>query len=123
MKPTFDEQDQSILTQRQQAFDTREGPRVGDFVIFPDGTYNRFSHDWGNDIQTSKGGSFYLSKSHMSFSGGLDPAIDKGQLTPLSETRNGQCWFFHHDYHTAHNGVDTRVKCRVFAYGGQDKRF
>lgn len=121
--PKFDDTDKEILERREALFNARSGPRVGDFVRFPDGTVDRFSHDWGETIQTTKGGSFYLGNGYMSFSGGLDPAIDKADLRPTYEMRGGSCWFFHHNYHAAHNGVDVTIPCRVYEYTGPDKRF
>lgn len=121
-RPTFDEKDQAILDERKAARDQIEGPRIGDFVKFADGTYKRFTHDWGTDIQTTSGTnpgdtSFYLGRmGYASFSGSLDPALPKDKMTLTDEVKEGGFWFFHHDYHTGHNGVYFRTACRVYAY-------
>ena len=56
-------------------------------------------------IQTSDGGSFYLGDGYCAFSGSLYDGIPADTLTLTGETREGRVWWFHHDYHTAHNGV------------------
>lgn len=121
MQPQFDAIDASILAERVSAWNERTGPRVGDFVVMPDKTALRFTHDWGNDIQTtwkktSGDASFYFSKGCMSFSGSLDSAIPKADLIDTGETREGSAWFFHHNESRAHNGVYFAVPCRVFLY-------
>lgn len=116
---TIDARDRAILARRLALWDLREGPRVGDFAIFADGTTHRFSYDWGESgIQTSKGGSYYLGEGYMSMSGGLDPEIKRERIHDTDETRLGSCWFFHHDYRTAGGGVDVLVPCRVFRIDG-----
>jgi hypothetical protein len=136
MRPTFDERDAAILAQRESERNTRPGPRVGDFVKMKDGTLRRFSHDYGEDIQTTYrwqepknaaafnrnsdpmiccGGDFYLAEGGgVSFSGSLDSALLKSTLKDTGEQRDGRFWFFHHNYWQASNGVDVTIKCRVF---------
>jgi hypothetical protein len=121
MNPEFDDRDAEILAQRIQQWQKVDGPRVGDFVHMPDGSLRRFTHDWGDDIQTTCGSfpgdvSFYFGGDYMSFSGSLDPAIEKAKLTDTGETRDGKAWFFHHDWAKAHNGVSVMVPCRVYRY-------
>lgn len=120
---TADEKDLELLADRIKARDKRQGPRVGDFVQLTDGTERRFTHDWGSDIQTTVGpshpcdgdASFYLGNNGgADFSGSLDRAIPKSQLTDTGETKSARFWFFHHDYMTAHNGVSVVAPCRVF---------
>ena len=72
----------NILRSRLAAFNARTGPRVGDWLALapPDPrcpTYTRFTHDWGDHIQTGgQDGSYYFSSTgHLSYSGGLDPGI------------------------------------------------
>lgn len=120
--PRFDDRDAEIRRERMEARALLLGPRVGDFVRMPgeDGL-RRFTYDWGDDIQTTWGpnsdGSFYLCVGGgMSYSGGLDPAILKSRLIDTGEVRDGRCWFFHHAFQQAHNGVHTRVPCRVYRY-------
>jgi hypothetical protein len=121
MRPEFDARDAGILAEREQLFNQNQGPRVGDFLRVPDGVL-RFTHDWGDSIQTTVGakhpcygdGSFYLSDGYASFSGSLDPAIDKTKLRDTGETLEGSFWFFHHNQACAENGVYFKLPCRVF---------
>ncbi|MGZ6008550.1 MAG: hypothetical protein ACXWLO_04600 [Rhizomicrobium sp.] len=119
--PDFDEQDAAIAQERLAAWNERPGPRVGDYVIMPDESTLRFTHDWGDSIQTtckraSGDVSFYFCHGHMSFSGSLDPSILKADLTDTGELRNGSAWFFHHNRSGARRGVYFTVPCRVFRY-------
>jgi hypothetical protein len=108
-----DGKDAEILDQREGEWNSRPGPRVGDFVLIGDRA-GRFSHDWGDGMQWSEGGSFYLSGQFVSFSGGLNPSIALADLTPVEETRLGSFWFFHHGCSGAARGVGARIPCRVF---------
>lgn len=119
MRPTFDEHDAAILTACVLARDMIDGPRVGDFVYMPDGSLLRFTHDWGDGLQTTcqafGGGSFYLDRSgSVSFSGALDPPIARECIERTSETRDGAFWFFHHGFPGANLGVDCTAPCRVY---------
>ena len=123
MRPTFDARDEALRQARMAAMATLNGPQVGDFVEFPHGITRRISHLWdwdqGNDatmqIQTSTGGSYHLLSIGMcSFSGGLYPSVPFAACTLTEETREGRVWFFHHDYATAHNGVECTVPFRVY---------
>lgn len=119
MPPEFDNEDQGILNNRIEQWNKRQGPRVGDYIQMLDGTVRRFTHDWGNTIQTETpgnkfGSSFYFGNGYMEFSGGLDRAIPKEQIRATTETKDGYAWFFHHDWKTAHNGVHFNVPCRVY---------
>lgn len=117
MRPIFDERDQAILNERIGLRDKIGGPRIGDFVKMPDGRTMRFSHDWGDTIQISFGGSFYLAwDGHAAFSGGLEPSIDKDNIIDTGETKKGLFWFFHHDHRQASNGVDVGAPCRIYKY-------
>ena len=109
-----DERDLAMVAERMAAMDSREGPRVGDYVIFRDGTVARFAHDWGDRLQTTPGGSFYLGNGYLSMSGSLDRSIPKDSLTLTDQTREGSAWVFHHNMHQAHYGVAVRVPLRVF---------
>lgn len=118
----FDAVDGAILEQREREFNLVDGPRVGDFLRTPEGLL-RFTHDWGDTIQTTVGprhpcrgdASFFLSNDgHVSFSGSLDPGIDKSQLKDTGEIEEGYFWFFHHNEYRAHNGVTFKIRCRVF---------
>ena len=123
MRPEFDDKDAAILAERIAQWTKRNGPRVGDFVHMPDGTLRRFTHDWDDSLQTTCGGShpcagdqsFYLGKGFMSFSGSLDSSIPLERITWMpGEIKEGGCWFFHHDFMTAHNAVYAKVPCRVY---------
>ena len=122
----FDERDRAIVAEREQALNADQGPRVGDYVEFANSVTRRISHMWpafadtGDgwsapaSAQTSEGGSFYLGDGYVSFSGGLHPGIPVDTLTRTEEMRPGSVWVFHHDWHTAHNGVDTEIPFRVY---------
>lgn len=118
-----DKIDKAIFMKRATARDRVPGPRVGDFIDFNDGTSRRITHVWDGEYQSDgvarlqtewHTGSFYLGDEGMSYSGGLYPGI-RANLLRLVGSRNGACWIFHHDYMTAHNGVDDEVACRVYA--------
>jgi len=121
MRPEFDARDAEILAKREQLFNRQQGPRVGDFLRVADGI-RRFTHDWGDGIQTTVGknhpcngdSSFYLGEGYASFSGSLDPAIEKTKLRDTGETLEGSFWFFHHDFWGADCGVNFKIPCRVF---------
>jgi hypothetical protein len=120
-RPALDERDAEIISARLAAMDAREGPRVGDFVRFACGTLRRISHDWGDGVQTSDAGSFYLGDYGCSFSGALFGTVPTDSLTLAHldsgwspETRAGAVWVFHHDHHCAHNGVHASIPFRVY---------
>jgi hypothetical protein len=51
-----DERDAAIAHELEAAFNEDIGPRVGDYVKMPDGTLERFSHNWwGETLQSSPG--------------------------------------------------------------------
>lgn len=119
--PQFDHRDAEILKERVARLDQRSGPRVGDYVRFPDGTVRRFSYIWdfedGSDIsaQTAGGGSFYLTEcGGLSFSGSLYMGIPGKSLTLTNEKQNGDVWFFHHGFAGADCGVHAVVEFRVY---------
>jgi len=111
-----DDLDAKLLAEKEAAWNARapNRPRVGDFVMIGTRT-GRFSHDWNDTIQWSKGGSWYLhDHGYASFSGGLNPPIPVAGLTLTEEVRDGDFWFFHHDRAGAHRGVGCKMGCRVF---------
>lgn len=116
----LDARDSAILRERYNAFNERPGPRVGDYVRFPDGEVRRFTHDWeeyGLQTNTPKfgPGSFYFSAAgYCDYSGALDPCVKREALTLTDETQDGSVWFFHHDYRTAGGGVTALIPCRVY---------
>jgi len=118
------ERDFDILTARIKKLNERQGPRIGDFVIFPDGSELQFTYDWsdvGGGIQTTsptvKDASFYLSQLGLcDYSGALDSPLPVSALEEANETRLGLVWFFSNDSPRAHNGVTARVPFRVYRY-------
>lgn len=116
----LDQKDKEILTARVAAFDPNQGPRVGDYVDFADGISRLISHVWEDGpgwlggVQTSDGGSFYLGDGYMSFSGSLYNSVPHETLTLTEGTRVTGAWFFHHNWHTADNGVEVMVPMRVW---------
>lgn len=120
--PELDARDAGILAERVAALDAlpADAPRVGDWVRFQDGTMRRVSHIWRNEdgsaesLQTSAGGSYYLGTGYVSMSGSLYTGVPAETLTRTPETREGAVWFFHHDQHRAHNGIDALIPFRVF---------
>lgn len=111
---TLDSRDQLIRQERLEALDDVAGPRVGDFVMFPDGPLRRISHIWDDGVQTSDGGSWYLGHGYVSFSGSLFGVTAHNQLVRTRCFEPAPVWFFHHDYHTAHNAVHTTLPFRVY---------
>ena len=127
-RPTFDARDAELLAIREREFNQVTGPRVGDYLRTPAG-FLRFTHDWGEDIQTTVrpshpcngDASFYLSgDGYVSFSGSLDRAIPKTRLRDTGETQEGAFWFFHHNCPGAGQGVYFRIPCRVFELVADD---
>jgi hypothetical protein len=112
----FDHIDQQILDAAMDLRKEISGPRIGDFVYFASGQLERLSHDWGEGIQTSPGGSFFLSKSgHASLScGGLNPCVPRTSLECTSAVLPGEFWFFKHGVPGAGRAVYFEVPCRVF---------
>lgn len=119
----LDQQDQSILQARQASFTAIAEPKQGDFIRFANGTIKRIAHVWADEngkaetIQPTMyrgDSSFYLGDGYMSFSGSLNTGIPAAKFHRTSETMPGSAWFFHHDYATAHNGVNVTVNCPVW---------
>lgn len=121
----LDAKDEAILRASAVARARIKGPRVGDFLLFMTGELERFSHDWGDGLQTAKGGSFFLNRSgHASFSGALNPYIEVESLKPTKAIVQGSFWFFHHGIPGAGRGVHCELDCRVYLtsarYQGED---
>ncbi len=124
MNPEFDAIDGTILAERTLKRSARSGPRVGDFIRMMDGTLRRFTHDWGDGLQTTyrwrdtgrvEGGSFHLGRDGgADYSGSLDQAIPLAQIQDTGEHQDGDFWMFHHGEMRAHNGVNVKAPCRVF---------
>src|SRR5204862_6361015 len=94
------ERDFHLLEARINNFNGRQGPRVGDFVIMPDETFLRFTHDWsdvGGGIQTtcpeSTNQSFYFSEQGFcDYSGSLDEPLPIEALGDTLQNRQGSVW-------------------------------
>jgi hypothetical protein len=118
---TLDDKDAQIVQRRSDTLIAQSEPDVGDFVIFADGVERRISHVWNweddHDIQTSDGGSWYLGEGYCSFSGGLFTSVKASTLVNTGTTRPGSVWIFHHDFATAHNGIDTQIEFKVWKCG------
>jgi hypothetical protein len=117
------EYDFELLASKIKKLNEHNGPRVGDFVIMPDGTTRRFTYDWkeAGGIQTTNANStdisFYLnSYGRCDFSGGLDDPIPHDCLEDTLDNRLGSVWFFSRDMARAHNGVYAKVAFRVYRY-------
>lgn len=122
----LDERDTALradLLVEHEKHEKREGPRVGDYVVWreQDGerVYRRVAHDWGEDVQAADGGSFHLGRWGVTFSGALHPSVPTSDLLDTGETMSGSVWFWHHGMPGAGNGVDTVVPFRVWAYVGE----
>jgi hypothetical protein len=113
----------AIAEHRLKLFNSIPGPRVGDYLRFGSPhpsvePYTRFTHDWGDHIQTSGvgGAYYYISPSgRMSFSGGLSKGVAAADIIPTEETREGSFWFFDEDIHGAGRAVNRTAPMRVYA--------
>lgn len=132
--PLLDERDRVILEKRQRAFTETavHGPQAGEVVIFADGVKRRISHVWPGytddegrihqtQVQTSDGGSFYVGEGYCSFSGSLYTPVPADTLTDTGEVETIPAWFFHHDWHTAHNGITVPLDVRVWQCSRESK--
>ncbi len=98
-----------------QARDAMSGPRLGDYVVFPCARIERISYDWGDGMQTSPGGSFFLyNNGYCSFSGGLNPAVPINSLQLTEIVVPGDFWFFDKGIPGAGRGVYFEAPCRVY---------
>lgn len=111
---TPDDRDMAIAEERLKKFDQDPDPRVGDFVITPEGKLQRIAYCWPDQLQTCDGGSFFLGNGYADMSGGLDPGFKKEAFKITEEKKPGRFWFFHHDYRMAHNGIGVLALCRVY---------
>lgn len=119
----LDEIDDDLYLNIIRNWSNVEGVRVGDFLKVSENEYLRFTHDWGDSIQTTCGkghpcagnASFHaFSHGRLQFSGSLAPAIPKNKLIETEEIKDGSMWFFHHDERKANNSVKTTLPCRVY---------
>ncbi len=118
------EHDFDILNTRIKKLNEHQGPRIGDFVIFPDDSVRRFTEDWsdvGAGFQTTsptiRDASFHLCKSgRCDYSGALEPPIPLAAFEETDEMRFGSVWFFSNDNAKAHNAVCASIQFRVYRY-------
>lgn len=117
----LDQIDHDIACRNLVKFSKIEDPREGDYVIFADDVTRRISHVYGRDwepkyqgVQTSDGGSWYFGEGYCSFSGGLYPPVPLDSLMLTNEVKLGRVWMFHHNYHTAGNGINFDIPFRVY---------
>ena len=112
----LDERNTAILAETRAAWEARTGrPRVGDFVILPNGIVRRCSAAWDDGMQTSDGGSYYIGRSGLaSMSGALYGVQLWEYFKDTGETRPGKFWFFSHNLPSAGRGVDVLIPCRVY---------
>ena len=118
-----------ILAERQTIFNRAHvGPRIGDYLYIPSDDpripeYSRFTHIWDDTAQTAgtEHGSYYLGESGLSYSGGLDPGVEKSDLVLTGDYKNGDVWFFDGDIGGAGRGVTFSIPMQVYTvYPGTD---
>ena len=109
--------DAQIFADRVAQYNLQTGPRVGDFIKFPDGKYQRFTYKWHDQLQagaSAKSGSFYLGEGYIEYSGGLNSGAKRDDFILTDETKYGDIWFFHNNHIKAHNSVHYQMAFRVF---------
>ncbi len=116
-RPIPDEIDLGIANKRLMQWDEISGPRVGDFIIMQDGSYQRISNDWFDGrLQTSESGSYYLGNGLVSMSGWLNPSIPLNEIVPTTLKKEGNFWFFHNDMQAGSNSIGVKALCRVYQH-------
>lgn len=105
-----------ILKSRMAEFNAEKGARVGDFLLLPNGKYDRFTHAWDDHIQTGGygNGSYYFGGKWVSYSGGLDPGVKYKDIEQTEATKDGAVWFFSKNHARAFNAVYYHIPFRVF---------
>lgn len=90
------ERDLAIIKERSKAYMNRDGFRVGERIVLPDGQTVIISNVLGDKVQTSHSGSLHLfSGGGISFSGGLDSGLKKSDLIRIDEISKVEVWIFH----------------------------
>jgi hypothetical protein len=115
------QRDFDLLAERVRKLNKREGPRVGDFVIMPDETIRRFTHDWTDSLQTTirqnAQGNVHLNQGGFcEFAGSLDSSLPIECIEETTETRLGRVWFFSNNIAKMHHAVHGLVSFRVYQY-------
>lgn len=103
----------AILADLANKYNEKTGPRIGDWLKMPYGLYTRFTHDWGDTMQTGLG-SFHLGKGYISYSGGLDSGLAKSDILPTNELKMGSVWFWKDGLSGADRGFHAEMAFRVF---------
>ena len=109
-----------IFAARETAYNKIDGVRVGDYIRHKDGTVSRATYLWdfpdmSPSVQDGGGSaSFYLGDGYISYSGGLNQSIDISTLRQTAELKDGVIWFFKNGFQSCGNGIDYRMKFRVF---------
>lgn len=114
-----DARDWELLTEYIAATCDQPGPIVGDFVLYPGGELERVSyvHGYnaqGGTVQTSPGGSFHLGRGYVSFSGGLNPGVQRSSLTDTGYRRDGTVWIAHHGRLVADCARNVNAPFRIY---------
>lgn len=107
---------QQITNEIREAWEHREGPRVGDYIIQGE-RMTRFTHDWDEGgIQTGGGqGSYCIRKgAYASYSGGLDPCLKREKFFDTGRTQLGTFWTWYEGCVGAHRGIDIQLPCRIY---------
>lgn len=112
----LDNRNQKIAQDIKCARDGHHGaPEVGDFVIMPDGRYERCADGCRFSMQTTEQGSFFV---HADGTASMSGTLKRGRLLeyyqPTDETKMGRFWFFSHNQAGAGRGVDVFFPCRVW---------
>jgi hypothetical protein len=120
----LDTKDKAIYRRRNNAYNKREGIRVGDWIKHKNGKFDRVTYIWRDEndvvfqIQTggNKYGRYYMGDGYMSYSGGLNTGyeVPKTKFRKLNYLRDGMVWFFRHNHHIGGNGIETIMRFRVF---------
>lgn len=117
--------DVAYVADAQAALDRKDGPHVGDWVRYADGTMTRIAYDWGPEIgkiQTCGGGSFHMGRQGwVEMSGSLHSAIPRA-LVDTGEKLRGGVWLFHRDRGGAGRGVNATALFRVYATSERSPR-
>lgn len=114
----LDAKDQALLAAILPVREQIERPRMGDYVRFPTGELERFSHDWGAEFQTSPvpAASFYLhTHGNASVGGSLNPSTPLDSMRLTDESLDGTYWFFHHGEAGPGRRINFSIPCRVYA--------
>jgi hypothetical protein len=104
-----------IAIARQEARDSITTISQGDIIVLPDGQKVFVSHAHSDTVQTTGGGSFYISKGgQMSYSGGLDSGLKISDLIKSEDKGICSCWFFEGDWSRAHSAVYANISVTVW---------